>query len=70
MFELASQGALDGHAIAADLSEPYRGRFDAARVGRPNPNDKEPRPEVTLEDTEATRAELEELKRRARLATA
>ena len=54
------------HPTAADLSDPDRGRFDPARVGRPNPHDREPRPAVAPEDVEATHAELEELKRRTR----
>jgi hypothetical protein len=45
---------------------PKQGRFDPARFGRLNPDDKEPRPEVAPEDIEATRAELEDLKRRTR----
>jgi hypothetical protein len=56
--------------VATDLTDPDRGRFDPARVGRPNPLDQEPRPEVAREDIEATRAELEDLKRRARCKTA
>lgn len=50
--------------VRVDLSDPNRGRFDPVRVGKPNPNDKEPRPEVSDEDFEATRAELAELRRR------
>lgn len=50
--------------VRADLSDPNRGRFDPARIGRPNPNDTEPRPVVSDEDFEATRAELDELRRR------
>lgn len=56
----------DRPTVAADPSDPTRGRFDPARAGRPNPHDREPRPEVAPEDMEATRAELNELKRRTR----
>lgn len=56
--------------VVADLDNPDRGRFDPKRVGQPNPHDREPRPEEAPEDIEATRAELEELKRRARCKTA
>jgi hypothetical protein len=45
-------------------SDPNPGRIDRARFGKPNPNDKEPRPVVTREEYEATRAELDELRRR------
>jgi hypothetical protein len=57
---------VDRPTVAADLSDPERGRLDPARVGRPDPHDREPRPEVAPEDVAATRAELEELKRRTR----
>jgi hypothetical protein len=60
----------DRRTVAADLSDPARGRFDPARAGRPDPRDREPRPEVTTEDVEAARAELEELKRRTRRGSA
>ena len=58
----------DPDIVVIDPSNPNRdrGRFDPERVGRYNPNDREPRPQVTPEDVEATRAELEELKRRTR----
>ena len=45
-------------------SDPNPGRVDRARMGRRNPADIEPRPEVPPEDIEATRAELAELRRR------
>lgn len=45
-------------------SDPNPGRVDRARMGRRNPADTEPRPEVPPEDIEATRAELDELRRR------
>lgn len=45
---------------------PKQGRFDPVRLRRPNPDDTELRPEVAPEDLEATRAELEDLKRRTR----
>lgn len=50
--------------VVVDQSDPNRGRYDPARVGKPNPNDKEPYPEISEEDREATRAELAELRRR------
>jgi hypothetical protein len=56
----------DRPPVAADLTDPDRGRFDPTRAGRPNPHDQEPRPEVAPEDVAATQAELEELKRRTR----
>ena len=45
-------------------SEHTPGRVDRARMGRRNPADTEPRPEVPPEDIEETRAELAELRRR------
>ena len=45
-------------------SDPDPGRVDRARMGRRNPADTEPRPEVPPGDIEATRAELAELRRR------
>lgn len=45
-------------------SDPNPGRVDRTRMGRRNPVDTEPRPEVPPEDIEATRAELAELRRR------
>lgn len=45
-------------------SDPDPGRVDRARMGRHNPADTEPRPPVSAEDIEATRAELAELRRR------
>lgn len=56
----------DRRAVAVDPSASAPGRFDPARPSRPDPRDREPRPEVTREDVGATRAELEELKRRTR----
>ena len=50
--------------VVLDASDPSPGRFDPARFRRPNPADTEPRPAVTPEDIEATRAELDELRRR------
>ena len=47
-----------------DQSDPDRGRYDSSRVGKPNPADTEPRPPVSAEDIETTRAELAELRRR------
>ena len=43
---------------------PHPGRVDRSRMGRRNPADTEPRPEIPPEDIEATRAELAELRRR------
>lgn len=56
----------DADAPGAPADRPKRGRFDPARFGRPNPDDQEPRPVVAPEDVAATRAELDELKRRTR----
>ena len=50
--------------VMVDQSDPNRGRYDPSRVGKPNPADTEPRPPVSAEDIEATRAELAELRRR------
>lgn len=51
-------------------SDPNPGRVDRARMGRRNPADTEPRPVVSPEDIEATRAELAELRRRMTRKTA
>ncbi len=56
--------------VTVDQSDPDRGRVDRARMGRRNPADTEPRPEVPPEDIEATRAELAELRRRMTRRTA
>lgn len=56
----------DADRPGAPAAHPRPGRFDPARFGRPNPDDREPRPEVSPEDAAATRAELDELKRRTR----
>ena len=53
----------DERTVRVDPSDPNRGRYDPTRVGKPNPNDTEPRPVVSDEDFEATRAELAELRR-------
>ncbi len=53
-----------GRTVTADQSDPTRGRVDRARMGRRNPADTEPRPPISAEDIEATRAELAELRRR------
>ncbi len=67
----AEAGGPEGTPEAAPRSPgSVRGRFDPARFRRPNPEDREPRPEVSPEDVEATRAELDELKRRTRRRTA
>ena len=50
--------------VTVDQSDPNRGRFDPSRMGKPNPADTEPRPPISAEDIEATRAELAELRRR------
>ncbi len=51
-------------------SDPAPGRVDRARMGRRNPADTEPRPEVPPADIEATRAELAELRHRMTRRTA
>ncbi len=56
--------------VIVDQSDPERGRYDPSRVGKPNPADTEPRPAVSAEDLEATRAELAELRRRMTRKTA
>lgn len=56
--------------VVVDQSDPNRGRYDPSRVGKPNPADTEPRPPVSAEDIEATRAELAELRRRMTRKTA
>ena len=50
--------------VVVDQSDPNRGRYDPSRVGKYNPADTEPRPPISPEDIEATRAELAELRRR------
>lgn len=50
--------------VTIDASDPNLGRIDRSRVGKPNPADTEPRPPISAEDIEATRAELAELRRR------
>lgn len=54
----------DTRLVTIDASDPEPGRVDRARMGRRNPADTEPRPEIPPEDIEATRAELAELRRR------
>ncbi len=56
--------------VVVDQSDPNRGRYDPSRVGKPNPADTEPRPPISAEDIEATRAELAELRRRMTRQTA
>ena len=56
--------------VVVDQSDPNRGRYDPSRVGKPNPADTEPRPPISPEDIEATRAELAELRRRMTRRTA
>lgn len=56
--------------MTVDASDPDRGRFDPARFRRPNSDDKEPYPLITPEDRNATRAELDELRRRMTRKTA
>ena len=56
--------------VVVDQSDPNRGRYDPSRAGKPNPADTEPRPPVSPEDIEATRAELAELRRRMTRKTA
>ena len=56
--------------VTIPACDPDPGRVDRARMGRRNPADTEPRPEVPPEDLEATRAELAELRRRMTRRTA
>ena len=50
--------------VVVDQSDPIGGGYDPSRVGMRKPADREPRPPVSAEDIEATRAELAELRRR------
>jgi hypothetical protein len=50
--------------VRIDPRNPPPGRFDPERVGKPNPEDREPRPLVTEADVAATRAEMARQKRR------
>ena len=50
--------------VLVDVSDPNRGRFGPARFRRPNPDDKASHPIAAPENVEATRAELDELRRR------
>ena len=59
-----SPDAPSARLVTILASDPNPGRVDRARMGRRNPADIEPRPEVPPEDIEATRAELAELRRR------
>lgn len=59
-----------GQTVAIDASDPNRGRFDPTRLRQPNQNDTEPRPVITPEDAAATRAELDDLRRRPTKQTA
>jgi len=52
------------HLVTIPASDLNPGRVDHARMGRRNPADTEPHPEVPPEDIEATRAELAELRGR------
>ena len=56
--------------VTVDQSDPSRGRHDPSRAGKPNLADTEPRPPISAEDIEATRAELAELRRRMTRRTA
>ena len=56
--------------VTVDASDSNRGRFDPTRFRRTNPDDTEPRPIITPEDIEATRTELDELRRRMTRKTA
>ena len=58
------------HTVVVNQSDSNRGRYDGTRVGKHNPADTEPRPIVSAEDIEATRAELAELRRRMSRKTA
>lgn len=59
-----------GRTVTIDTSDPNRGRFDPTRFRKPNPNDTEPRPVITPEDAAATRAGLDDLRRRLTKRTA
>lgn len=59
-----SPDTLGARLVTILASDSNPGRVDRDRMGRRNPADTEPRPEVPLEDIEATRAELAELRRR------
>jgi len=50
--------------VVLDASDPSPGRFDPTRFRHPVPNAEDPYPEITEEDRAATRAELDELRRR------
>jgi len=50
--------------VKVDQSDPNRGRYDPLRATQKSSHDIEERPVVTKEDSEATRAELAELRRR------
>ena len=50
--------------VTVDQSDPNRGRYDPAWVGKSNPADTEPYPTTSPKVAEATRAELAELRRR------
>ena len=51
--------------VVVDQSDPNRGRFDPVRFANPKPYDDEDLGSpVTPEDLEATRAELDELRRK------
>ena len=50
--------------VVLDAADPSPGRFDPARFRRPVPDPGDPYPEITEEDRAATRAELDELRRR------
>lgn len=51
---------------AAEAHDAGRGRIDPERLRRRHPDDHEARPEVSGADAAATKAELDELKRRTR----
>ncbi len=56
--------------VTIPASDLHPGRVVRSRMGRRNPADTEPRPEISPEDIEATRAELAELRRRMTCRTA
>ena len=60
----------DKRTVTIGQSDPNPGRIDRSRFGKPNPADTEPYPATSPEDTEATRAELAELRRRMTRRTA
>jgi hypothetical protein len=53
----------DETTVWFDMNKLPPGRVDRTRLGKPNPNDTEPRPVITAEDWEATRQLAKQAKR-------